>query len=344
MEENIESSRQRSRRIVILGVVVAILAISAIAGLMLLPGGRNAGLPVDQFDARVADLAKIDPKLVLYREDSRVETGFSEARGLAVDEGGRIYVAGDRAIRTFDDSGSLESEVALHSEPYCLCVAEDGTIYVGMLGHVEVYDPSGRRLASWDSPGAKSYFTSVVSSGNDVWVADAGDRIVLHYNREGRLLRRIGQPDPSKDVPGLVVPSPHLDVFPGVDGSVWVANPGNHRLELRGPDGSLKRSWGKESFKIEGFSGCCNPTDFTMLPDGRFVTSEKGLPRVKIYSAEGDFECVVAGPEAFGKTLCRPDCRDSGLDVAVDARGRVFVLDPGTESVRIFARKENSAQ
>ncbi len=103
-------------------------------------------------------------------------------------------------------------------------------------------------------------------------------------------------------------------------------------MELYSPDGRLKRSWGKTAFAIDGFSGCCNPTHFALLPDGRFVTSEKGIPRVKIYAADGKFECVVAGREAF-----EPDV--VGLGVAADAHGRILVLDPPARSVRVFVSK-----
>ena len=35
----------------------------------------------------------------------------------------------------------------------------------------------------------------------------------------------------------------------------------------------------------------------------RFVTAEKGIPRVKVYEADGTFFGVVAGPETFAPTL-----------------------------------------
>ena len=95
---------------------------------------------------------------------------------------------------------------------------------------------------------------------------------------------------------------------------------------------------------IDGFCGCCNPANFDMLPDGRFVTCEKGLPRIKVYSPEGDFESVVAGPEAFSKNAksCSlnglSNCRTGGMDVAVDSKGRVIVMDPVERVVRIFER------
>jgi len=82
----------------------------------------------------------------------------------------------------------------------------------------------------------------------------------------------------------------------------------------------------------EGFCGCCNPSHIALFPDGRFVTSEKGLPRVKVYDAKGVFVGLVAGPDMFAEDAV-------GLDLAVDSRGRILVLDPARRMVRVFAAK-----
>ena len=62
-------------------------------------------------------------------------------------------------------------------------------------------------------------------------------------------------------------------------------NPGRHKIEAYTFDGELETSWGTPATTIGGFSGCCNPTHIAMLPDGSFVTSEKGLARVKVYDS-----------------------------------------------------------
>ena len=66
------------------------------------------------------------------------------------------------------------------------------------------------------------------------------------------------------------------------------------------------------------------------MSDGRFVTAEKGVVRVKLYSGAGKLQTVVAGPQHF---------RDTPVDLAVDARGRVLVLDGRRKSVRVFEAK-----
>ena len=53
---------------------------------------------------------------------------------------------------------------------------------------------------------------------------------------------------------------------------------------------------------------------------------------VTVYDRAGKFLCVVAGPEAFDQDV-------PYLDLAVDGKGRVLVLDPAQKKVRIFVRK-----
>ncbi|MCK5001074.1 MAG: hypothetical protein KAS23_16135, partial [Anaerohalosphaera sp.] len=76
-----------------------------------------------------------------------------------------------------------------------------------------------------------------------------------------------------------------------------------------------------------------------------FITCEKGLDRVKVYGADEKFVGVVAGPEQLiGKgnaAVCQTpaQCQSGGFDVAVDAAGKVYVLDTIKNVVRIFEAK-----
>ena len=64
------------------------------------------------------------------------------------------------------------------------------------------------------------------------------------------------------------------------------------------------------------------------MPDGRIVTTEKGIPRVKVYNAAGEMLAYVP-PETFGADA-------SGMDVATGPEGRIYVADPASGLVRIF--------
>ena len=52
----------------------------------------------------------------------------------------------------------------------------------------------------------------------DVFAADAGNRVVLRYDKSGKLLGRIGEKNKERNVPGIVMPSPYLDVTLARDG------------------------------------------------------------------------------------------------------------------------------
>jgi len=331
---------------ILVGVLIVIAVAIAIAALVRFDttGKKGSGLG-KEFDYDIEDLAKIDPNLILYEEATGlISTSFGNSQSIAVDSDGTIYVAGDKAIRVLSENGDLLDEIKLTEPPGCLAVAGDGRIYVGMKNHVEVYNSQGKQVAAWKSLGDDAVLTSIVVSRNDVFVADAGNRIVLRYDTAGKLINRIGKKDVDRNIPGFVVPSPYFDLAIGRDGLLRVVNPGRQRIEAYTFDGDLEFWWGEFSMNVEGFCGCCNPVNFAIVEDESFVTCEKGLIRVKIYDADGAFVGVVAGPEQLveGGTNRIDEMvsggQAGGFDVAVDAGGRIFVLDTIKNVVRIFTR------
>jgi len=333
-----------SRTGVLVGVAVAavagvglLIAVIFLAGLFFVherraaDATRGSGLG-EEFSYDLRAYRRTDPALIGYGEVNRIATGLAAARGIATDAADRIYVAGDRAVRIFGKDGARAGEIALEAEPRCLAVASEGTVYVAMKDHVEAFGPDGARRAAWAGLGPRAAITSIAVGDAGVFVADAGNRVVLRCDTTGKVAREIGRKDPARGIPGFLIPSPHFDVAAARDGLLRVANPGRHTIEVYTPDGDLELEWGRASIGIDGFSGCCNPTDIAVLEDGSVVTSEKGLPRVKVYDPQGTLQCVVAGAEAFPEDAV-------GLDLAVDSGGRILVLDPTDASVRIFVKK-----
>jgi hypothetical protein len=326
---------------VLIGILIGVAIVVALVSAVLFnPTGRkSSGLGVEE-------LAKIDPALILYAESAdAIRTGFSKARAISVDSAGVIYVAGDRAVKVFDSGGKFVRSVGLDGEARCVAVAD--LLYVGMGDHVQVYDVSGKRVASWESLGDSAVITAIaVSKDGDVFVADAGNRVVVRYDGSGNVIGEIGRKDEERNVPGFVIPSWYFDLVIPRDGMLRIVNPGRQRVETYTVEGEFQFSWGRASVEIDGFCGCCNPVNIAVLPDDSFVTCEKGLNRVKVYDHDGNFEGVVAGaeqlsPDAVLKICLLPEqCQSGGFDVAADAEGRVYVLDTIKNVVRIFSRKE----
>jgi hypothetical protein len=333
--------------LLVVALVVAAVVVGLIAVLRLDTTGESGSGLSAEYAYDLAQLAAVDPNLILYREQGpALSTGFRQSRAIALDASGRVYVAGDRAIGVFGPTGNPEKLIELSGEPRCLTVADDGTIYVGIGDHVEVLSAEGQPVASWGPLGEEAVLTSIAKFQDSVFVADAGHRVVLHYDAAGTLVGHIGEKDSEKNIPGFVIPSPHFDLAVSRDGLLRVANPGRNRIETYTADGDFEFAWGERAVGIKGFCGCCNPVNFALLPDGGFVTAEKGLDRVKIYNSDGGFVGVVAGPIQLGKEgqlkVCNTpeECREGGLDVAAGPDGRIYVLDVTDNVIRVFQRKQ----
>ncbi len=299
-----------------------------------------------EYDYTIEDLMKVDPALINYTQvDDVIKVGFDHARSLAVDHSGGIYVAGDTSVRILRN-GTLRMELPLDAEARCIAV-RDNRIYVGHGDRVDVFDLTGERIRRFAPLGARAVLTSIAVGGNDVFVADAGNRVVYRYSKEGELLKRIGEKDAERKIDGFLIPSPYFDLAIGDDGLLRVVNPGRRRIEAYTFEGDLEFSWGNAgNTEIEDFCGCCNPVNFAILSNGRFVTCEKGLPRVKIYDPEGAFLSVVAGPaqltQEAGETFALPEqYRTDAFDVAVDSNDTIYILDTVMNVVKIFEKKKS---
>ena len=330
--------------------VVAVAIVTAVIALVRLDttGEKGSGLG-KEFVYDIEALTKVDPSLIIYEELGKpIPTDFTQSSAIAIatNSPSRVYVAGDNAIKVFSEEGELIDQTVLTGAPQCLAIGGDGSIYVGMKDHVEVYDGQKKQLASWPGLGDKAVLTSIAVYKNNVFVADAGNRVVVRYDKAGNVVNHIGSKDEDKNIAGFVIPSPYFDLAVGGDGLLRVVNPGRHLIEAYTFEGDLEFSWGKASNAIEGFCGCCNPVNFAMLGDDSFITCEKGLTRVKLYDADGKFVGVVAGPEQLAEAeMSRigqkaAEGKRAAFDVAVDAGGRVLVLDTIKNVVRAFNRIE----
>jgi len=321
-------------------VIVAAIAIAVVAVVRMDTWGERAGGPAENVQDDPLAIPEIDPALIKYTRTGEISVAMQQVRSLATGSDGRIFAGGDATILVFDADGTQQGKIELDGEPNCVAIGGDehlhpGRVYVGMKDHVAVYDPQGELTAKWDTLGEQALLTSIALAEEDVFVADAGNRVVMRYDTDGLLINRIGEPDPRRGIPGFTITSSYFDLAVSPDGLLRVVNPRALRIEAYTFDGDLETFWGKSSPEIDGFFGCCNPVHFAVLPDGRFVTAEKGATRVKIYDSGGEFVCVVAGPEQFGILAS-----EVLADVAVDRGGRVLVLDPKARSVKVFSPQQ----
>lgn len=327
---------------ILIGVIIAVAAIAGLSAIVFwdTTGRTGSGLSKD-YSYDIEQFTKVDPALIRYKQTIQFDTGLVEARNLAVAPDDRIYIAGDEQIRIFSSNGRPAGVIA-SGHVNCLAIDTDGTVYAGRVRDVAVFQSNGDLLAKWPDLGDHAVPTSIALTDKDVFLADAGNRVILHYDKQGQKLGEIGHKDPDKEIDGFIIPSGYFDLSVAPDGKLWVANTGKLRMEAWSVTGERLFWWGRHGNEIEAFCGCCNPTNFTILPDGNSITVEKGLIRIKEYDPDGNLIAVVAGPQQLVDPETATKDLSRGFDLAVDAKHRIIVLDTIKNRIRIFEKKDNS--
>lgn len=328
-----DDAKQPTRRAFLTG---ATISISALLANSLAGCSHRHAAPNDAMRSEMESLRLVDPRFVTFRETSRIPTGLARPTGICVTNGRILWTVGDTHIVQLGASGA-DAVHPLPLTPTCIAPGPDGSLIVGLTDRVSLFRTDRRAIQIWEPADPRSHITSLDYRGGHIWVADWGTKTARGYDHTGRLLATAGVRDEASGYPGIIAPSPHFDVAIGAGDDVFLTNPGMHRVETFTRCGKYVGAWGTPSSDLASFCGCCNPTDIALLPGGGFVTSEKGIPRVKIYDSHGRFREVVASSDRLPSNAM-------SQDLAVLADGRIAVLDPTTQSVRLFTRvKEPTA-
>ncbi|MBN2712991.1 MAG: hypothetical protein JXR97_11270 [Planctomycetes bacterium] len=334
MQENSETEQtQESFFAKLIPLFVAIAGM--VAGYALLREPREPVDPVENSlppnaryqleEARKAALS--NPTFVLLHEFAITQ---EEAKTVATSQDKTVYVGGKESIIAYSFEGEIKHKYPVKGGVTALTLAPDGGIVYATSDSVYMIDKEGKeKTVAEKITSDKSLITSIAANKEFVFVADAGKREIIRIDLEGGKNLIIGRKDERRNIPGLVVPSPYLDIALAPDGLLRVANPGRHKIEAYTPNGDLEWSWGKQdTMAVSGFAGCCNPIHIAIAPSGAVFTAEKGLPRVKIFTPKGDFLCVATDYEKD---------KLAALDMAVAHNEFLVVLAPDGKKVKIYS-------
>lgn len=310
-------------------ITITVILLVLVLSLMIWDFYYKDQLGSNPYEYKIEELRSIDPAELCYQKAGQFLPGIKNAKAIALDGVDRIYIAGEDQVAIFDADQNALFAFPIPGQALCMAIDEEDRIYLGSKNRILVYDTSGTLQHSWNVAGKEAWLSSIALDGESIFVADAGNKIVYHFNTKGDLINRIGEKDAEGGFPGFVIPSPHFDLAIGREGQLWVVNPGKHEFLAFNKEGALFSSWAKTSMQNDGFSGCCNPGNIALLGNGSFVTSEKGIERVKIHLPNGDYQCMVAGPDNF-------EAGTDHLDLIVNSNDRIFVLDAKSGMVHFF--------
>ena len=316
-----------------------IIIIVALAGILYF-GSRSLDLQrvrntENPFEYDISEYEQSGADSVTYEVVRELQLDLTDPLCIALTAGDELLAGGESGIKIYNSDLEPVGEMDSPSPVLSLAADESGLIYAVFWDHYSVYSRDGQLQLTSQAFGDTAYFTAIDVYNDRVAVADAGHRIVRIFDRStGEQIRTVGEKDEDAGVPEFVVPSPFFDLAIDEQGFLWVVNPGRHMFENFTLEGDFRTQWSRTSMRADGFSGCCNPSYFALMSDGSFVTSEKGIPRIKIHDQHGGFVTMVAPANRFHKDAV-------GLDVAVDSQDRVWVLYPKESKVLIFAKSSD---
>jgi len=167
------------------------------------------------------------------------------------------------------------------------------------------------------------------------YVADSRNHRILHLDLEGRVLHEWGS-----FADGTNTPAPHgtfnepWGVAVGPDGSVYVADTWNHRIQKFTSTGQFVTMWGVFGQGETEYS-FYGPRGLAVDGQGRVYVADTGNKRIAVFDADGKFLTE------FGSAGFDPGQFDEPVAVAVDDEGMVYVTDTWNQRVQTFFPSED---
>ncbi len=241
------------------------------------------------------------------------------------------------SIRQFGSQGSADGQF---SGARGVAVAPDGSVYVADQGNhrIEKFDPTGRFILKWGSKGSgDGQFDSpsgvAVDKTGNVWVTDLWNHRVQEFDANGTFLTKFGSfaNAAGQSQPGRFFGPRYLAVGP--DGSVYVSDTGNKRIQKFKPDGTFVAAWGTAGNGAGQFE---EPMGLAFDSQGNLYVADTWNRRIQKLTADGQFQNLipVASWPSAQTTTGEPNLAvtASGAIVATDPlRGRVLVFGPNGE-------------
>ncbi len=258
-----------------------------------------------------------------WKISGRIVIKEGALKAVAVSSTGNIIAGGDSFISCYNNDHDLLWSLKTAWPVTSLSVCGD-TILASTMELILVISADGTLRDEWGPFEDKAIITSVASNGSSVAFSDAANKIVVILDRKGVVKKLIGQNDGQ-----FIIPSPYFDVALGRDNRLFVANTGHRRIETRSAGGQLVSSFGEPGSAPGAFCGCCNPAHFIAVPQG-FITSEKGINRIKVLGKEGEFIEFVSSKNKFLPSI--------PLDLASTDGNTVYAANPADSRIYIFSR------
>lgn len=267
-------------------------------------------------------------KVPVYTENWIISKEFLTQEGaltsVAVSENGLIFLGGESFVSCYNNGFERQWTLKMPERITAVAVCGD-SVFASSVGKIFVVGKNGTIIGEWGPYEVNSIFTSLSANHHLVAVADAANKIVFILRKDGEVTGMIGQNDKR-----FIIPSSYFDVALTKNDTIYIANPGNHRIEKWNTHGFFISEFGNNGTGPDEFNACCNPSHFALIPQG-FVTAEKGLNRIKILGMDGGFTEFVSVNNKFVPSV--------PLDVASADGKTIYAANETDSKLYVFKRK-----
>jgi predicted membrane-bound mannosyltransferase/DNA-binding beta-propeller fold protein YncE len=175
-----------------------------------------------------------------------------------------------------------------------------------------------------------------VAPDGSIYVADTGNHRIEHYDSGGKLLHYWGS------FSGADAPQAPTGTFNepwgvavGPDGSVYVADTWNFRIQKFSPDGTFLTAWGSFTSLDPGYQ-LYGPRAIAVDSAGRVFVADTGNKRIVAYDSDGNYL------QDFGGLGYEPGQFDEPVGLAFGPDGRLYVADAWNRRIQVFEEIEGA--
>ncbi|MBN2678203.1 MAG: glycosyltransferase family 39 protein [Anaerolineaceae bacterium] len=188
-----------------------------------------------------------------------------------------------------------------------------------------IFGQSGSLPGEFNAPRAIA-----VAPDDSLYIADTNNNRVQHLSISGEVINTWGSFADStvSDAPGGTFNNP-WGIAVGPDGSVYVADTWNYRIQKFTSTGRFLTMWGF-SGQAEQPDAYWGPRAVAVDVDGRVYVVDTGNKRVVVYDANGVYITQ------FGSSGYEAGQFDEPVGISIDRIGRVYIADTWNQRIQAF--------
>ncbi len=234
----------------------------------------------------------------------------------------RLYIRKDITSQLWN-YGSAPAAQTIESDPY----EGKGTVLVAD----KVWGGPGTEPGQFQRPRDMAF-----APDGTLYVADTDNQRIQRLDSNGEPLQSWGSfADVAQGAaPGGTFNQP-WGIAVGPNGSVYVADTWNHRIQKFTPAGEFVKMWGYfgTAETPEAFWG---PRDVAIDAQGRVYVTDTGNKRVVVFDADGNFLTQ------FGAAGLDQGQFDEPVGLAIDSQGKVYVADTWNQRIQVFSEADGT--